>query len=252
MPKILINNRKNQQLVLLLNEVEHPRGFAIVMHGLGDSKDSTHIQMFAKCFSDNNYSVLSFDTTNSFGESDGNFEEATITTYYQDLEDVIAWFKKQKFYQAPFVLCGHSLGAICSAYFAEINPKMVKALAPISSVINIECSRETYTPEELADWEKSGYLVEDWPNGEVRLKWAYLKEKEKYDLLKKADKLKMPVLMIVGELDHSTLPAHQRLLFNLLPGKKELHVIADAPHTFSDKKHLDEIAKIMNSWIKTI
>jgi hypothetical protein len=34
-----------------------------------------------------------FDTTHSFGESGGNYEDATTTQYYQDLEDVISWAK---------------------------------------------------------------------------------------------------------------------------------------------------------------
>jgi pimeloyl-ACP methyl ester carboxylesterase len=236
-----------------VEESEDQKGLAFVMHGLGDSKDSRHIKKFSKCFLDNNYTVVRFDTTNTFGESDGVFEDANITNYYEDLEDVISWSKTKNFYQEPFILCGHSLGAISSAFYAENYPEKVKALAPFSTVVNVELSKQTYTKEDLANWEKTGWLVEDWgAQGKIRLKWSYMEEKEKYDLIKKADKLIMPVLMIVGELDNCTLPEHQRILFDVLPGKKEIHIIKNAPHTFRESEHLKEVYGILDSWIKNL
>lgn len=252
MEKIFIKNRKNQNIAVIIEKADNPKGLAFVMHGLGDSKDSDHSKSFARCFLDNNYSVVRFDTTNTFGESDGAFEDANITNYYEDLEDVINWSKKQAFYIEPFVLCGHSLGAICSGFYAENHPREIKALAPFSSVVNATLSRQTYSPEDLENWEKTGWLVEDWGEGDVRLKWSYMKEKEKFDLLLEVDKLTMPVLMLVGELDTSTPPNHQQILFDKLPGKKELHVIKGAPHTFREEKHLQEIYQIMDIWIKAI
>jgi len=61
----------------------------------------------------------------------------------------------------------------------------------------------------------------------------------------------MPVLLIVGENDTSTLPEHQQILYAALPGKKEFHVIKGAPHTFRDPEHLAEIKQLFNSWIKS-
>jgi len=253
MEKIFIKNRKNQNISVLIEKAQNQKGLAFVMHGLGDSKDSDHIKMFSKCFLDNNYTVVRFDTTNTFGESDGIFEDANITNYYEDLEDVITWSKSQDFYQEPFILCGHSLGAISSAFYAENYPERVKALAPFSSVVNAELSKQTYAKEDLENWEKTGWLTEDWgAQGKIKLKWSYMKEKENFDLLKKVDKLIMPVLIIVGELDNSTPLKHQQILFDKLPGRKELHVIKSSPHTFRAEKHLKEIYQILDKWIKSL
>ncbi|HOZ53485.1 MAG TPA: alpha/beta fold hydrolase [bacterium] len=248
--KQFIKNRKNQNISVIIEKVENPKGLAFITHGLGDSKDSDHIKLFSKCFLDNNYNIIRFDTTNTFGESDGKFEDANITTYYEDLEDVLAWSKDQDFYQKPFILCGHSLGAICSAFYAENHPEDIKALAPFSTVVNVELSRKNYSIQELTDWEKKGFLIEDWGDFKVKIKWSYMQEKEKYDLLKKAYNLTMPVLLMVGELDDTTTPESQQILFDALPGKKELHIIKNAPHTFRDKDHLDEVYDILNNWIK--
>ena len=75
------------------------------------------------------------------------------------MKDVIGWAKNQPWYQEPFWLAGHSLGGICTAFFAEKFPEKVKALAPIGTVVSGKLSRELYTPERLADWEQSGWRV---------------------------------------------------------------------------------------------
>jgi alpha/beta superfamily hydrolase len=110
MEKLFIKNRKNQNIIIILEESKDSKGLVFVMHALGATKDQPQIQTFAKAFKDNNYTVIRFDATNSCGESDGDYADATITNYYEDLEDVIKWAKNQNFYQEPFVLCGHSLG----------------------------------------------------------------------------------------------------------------------------------------------
>jgi len=250
--KLFIKNRQNQKMAVVTEKTNSPKGLVFITHGLGDSKDSPHIKKIARCFQNNHYNVVRFDTTNTFGESDGQFEDANLSTYYQDLEDLIAWSKSQDFYQEPFVLCGHSLGAAASAFYAERYPRKIKGLAPISTVINAELSQQNYSPEELANWKKTGWLTEDWDGQKIRLKWSYMQAKKKYDLLKRVHKLTMPVLMVVGELDDSTGPKQQKILFTKLPGRKEFHIIKAAPHTFRSQVHLNTLSRIMNKWIKSL
>lgn len=71
----------------------------------------------------------------------------------------------------------------------------------------------------------------------------------KYDLLPEVGNLRMPVFLIVGENDTSTPPEDQEILFEALPGKKELHIIKGAPHTFRRPEHLAEIKQLFNRWI---
>jgi len=110
MKKSFIKNRKDQNIAVIIEKSENQKGLAFIMHALGATKEQPQIETFSKAFKDNNYTVIRFDTTNSCGESDGNYEDATITNYYEDLEDVIDRAKKQDFYKEPFILCGHSLG----------------------------------------------------------------------------------------------------------------------------------------------
>ncbi len=246
-----IKNRKKEKIAVLVEQVKEPAGLVFVMHGLGGAKEQSHIQTIVKAFKDNNYIVVSFDTTNSFGASGGDYENATITNYYQDLEDVITWSKDQSWYTEPFILAGHSLGGISTALYAENYPEQIKAIAPISTVVSGELSFKTHGKEKLADWKEKGYQIKESFSGITKkLKWQHMEDRLKYNLLDKVDKLTMPVLLIAGDKDVPTPIEHQKILFEKLLGDKELHVIKGSPHTFRDKKHLDELYDIVNRWIK--
>jgi pimeloyl-ACP methyl ester carboxylesterase len=254
--KTFIKNRKDQKIAVLIEKPEHPKGLVFVMHGLSGFKEQPHIEAYANAFFKNGYTAIRFDTTNTFGESDGNYEDATTTNYYEDLEDVINWAKSQPWYQEPFCLIGHSLGAICIALYAEKHPEKVKALAPTSTVVSGALSMETEHYKNIAEeWKQTGWCVEKSearPGLIKRLKWSHMEDRLKYDLLPEAYKLTMPVLLMVGEKDESTPPEHQYRLYERLPGKKEIHIIKGSEHTFREKQHLEEIKQIIDRWVKNL
>lgn len=252
MKKLFIKNRKNQNIAVLIERADDQKWLAFIMHGLSGHKDEPQIETFAKAFRDNQYTVVRFDTTNTFWESDGDYEDATVTNYYEDLEDVINWAKTADFYQEPFVLCGHSLWGICVTIYAENFPEKIKALAPISTVISGELSLET-NPEKIKERKESGRRVETRSNWSLkRLKRNHMIDRLQYDILPKANLLTMPVLMIVGELDTSTPVYQQKMLFDVLPNKKEFHIIKDGSHTFKGPNHLEEVYQIFDKRIKKL
>ena len=259
MKKETIKNRHGLKIVTLLEKADQPKGLAIILHGLGGFKEQKHIETFAQAFKKAGYTVLRYDATNSFGESEGAYEDATVTSYYQDLEDVIKWAKEQDWYIEPFVLVGHSLGGICSILYAQKYSNQVKALAPISTVVSgtlrIEAHEKFLGKEHLENWRKTGWYESksiSKPGIIKRLPWSHIEDNLKYNILEKADKLKFPVLLIVGDRDTSTPPEHQKLLFEALPGPKEFHIIKGSPHTFRKKEHLAEIKQIFKDWIVKI
>ena len=256
MIKLFIKNRKDQKISVIVEQNPNQKGLAFVMHGLGGFKEQPHIATFAEAFFEKGVTVVRFDTTNTLGESDGSYENATITSYYEDLEDVIKWASTQAWYQEPFALSGHSLGGVSTALYAENYPKKVLALAPISSVISGQLIYDTEPKERVAEWNKTGWKISpsaSKPGVMKKLNWhQFVDDSRKYNLLPRADKLTMPVLLIVGSKDGGTPERHQKMLFERLPGQKELHVIEGAPHTFRDPKHLAEIKGTFLQWLDTI
>lgn len=256
MEKLFIKNRDNKNISVIVEEPENSIGLVFLMHGLGANKEKPNIIKAAQVFLNNNYTVVRFDTINSCGESDGKFEDATVTNYYADLEDVINWSKSQNFYQEPFILAGSSLGGMCIVLYAEKYPEKIKSLIPIAPVISGELSIARSSQERIDNWRKTGWQErpsESIPGLIKRLKWSHMEDRLKYNLLKKVEVLTMPVLLIVGELDESCPVNHQKILFDAIPSnKKELSIIASAPHTFKDEIHLQEFAKVVDEWVKKL
>lgn len=257
--KYSIENRKNQMISVIVDIVADSKGLAFVMHGLGGFKEQDHIMTFAQAFHDKGLSVVLFDTTNTLGESDGLYEDATVTNYYEDLEDVIGWASEQDWYQEPFWLAGHSLGGICTALYAENHPEKVKAVAPISPVVSGDLSLEAarkYETKDLEEWGRTGWLIRESNSKKgvtKKLKWSHMVDRLKYNLLDDVEFLTMPVLLVVGENDTSTPAEHVKMLFDAIEHEqKEYHVIKNAPHTFRESSQLAEIKEIFYAWIEKI
>lgn len=249
MKKIFIKNRKEQNISIIVENENWKWWLVFIMHWLWDDKNSLHIIEYSIPFLNNDFVVIRFDTTNTFWESYGSFEDATTTNYYEDLEDVIKWSSNQTFYKEKFILLWHSLGAISCAIYSQNNNFKVLSLILISSPINFELSKSTYSIEKLENWEKTWILIEYWWNFQVKLKWNYMEDKKKYDLLKNPEKITMPVLMVSWENDNVTPYNHQKLSFDNIKSKKEIFIIKNWPHTFSSKKDLNEIKNIINNFI---
>ena len=220
MEKLFIKNRKGQKLAVVVEKPEgSPRGLAFVMHGLGGFKEQMHIRAMAEAFFENGYITVTFDAANTIGESEGDYKDATVTKYYEDLEDVIIWSMKQAWFISPFILTGHSIGGLSTGIYTQCYASQVKAWAPVSAVVSgnltIEADKKNH-PEEFKKWEKTG--IKETPSrskpGVIKqLNWHQYKEDQlKFDLLKSVEKLKMPVLIVVGQLDQGTPVEH--------PGKR--------------------------------
>jgi pimeloyl-ACP methyl ester carboxylesterase len=253
MLKERIKNRKGQSIVVVVDLADNSKGVAFIEHGLGGYKEQEHVVAMADAFFGKGYSTVLFDTTNSFGESDGNYEDATTTNYYEDLEDVIEWASKQEWYQEPFILAGHSTGSMCAMLYAEKYPEKIKSLAPISCAINDNLKEKLEHDESLKEWRENGIKETTGYDGrKKRLKWSFMEDTAKYDPLEGADVLTMPVLLVVGSEDTSTPLEYQEQVKESVNGKVELHIIEGAAHTFRGEKELNELKMIIGNWLESL
>ncbi len=255
--RIFIKNRHDQNIAVVINEKAESKSLAFIMHGLGGFKEQPHILAMAEVFNDAGFTTVLFDTTNSIGESDGKYEDATMKNYYEDLEDVIKWSKNQPWYKEPFYLAGHSLGGYSVVRYAEENPESVKAVFAWAPVVSGELSyKATEKAGELKEWEHTGWKIRisnSKPGLEIRLPWSHMLERLHHNLLPNVSKLTMPITIIVGDQDTSCPPAHQQILFDAIPSQhKELIIVKDAPHTFREEEHLEKLKTSLNTWIEKI
>lgn len=252
-----IQNRDSVDLAVEIDLVEQSRGVAFVAHGLGGFIEQPHIGAFSEGFLRANYSVIRWDAANTIGASGGRMEDATVTSYYRDLEDVILWARSQSWHQEPFVLCGHSLGGMISILYAESYPDRVRGLAPISATISGELTRTVYwSSQELAEWQSTGIRIEvsvSKPGVLKRTTWSFVEDLLRYDTRQMANRLTMPTLMIVGEKDTGIPVAHQKLLLDRIPAEsKRLVIIDGAPHDFREEHELAQLRNVIAEWAATL
>lgn len=250
-------NRDGISLAVVVNAVNSARGIAFVAHGLHGFKEQLHITAFAQALNAAGYTTIRWDAANTIGESDGRMEAASATSYYQDLCDVIAWAQQQDWYQEPFILCGHSFGGLISICYAQNNPESVSALIPVSSVIAGELTCKTaWTAEQLADWQQSGFRTEESkskPGVQKVLAWNFIDDLRTFDTRPVADRLTMPVLLIVGDQDFGASVENQRELFDRIPGdSKTLEIIPGSGHDFMTDDELATLFTLINSWVSAL
>ena len=257
--RFTIKNRHGLKLVIQVDTPENPKNLVFISHGQGGFLRQLHIQAFMDAFLESNFRVVRFDATNSIGESGGDIINVTTTNYLEDLEDVITWAKTRSWFQQPFALCGHSMGGMSVALYAERHPANVSLLAPLSSVISYDLSMETRDPSSMRKWKSDGYQESQSlskPGIIKRIGWGYMEDLKKYDLLKNANKLSMPILLLVGDRDKGTPYEHQMKLFEAIPHQnKKIIKIKDADHNFRDSgdymKKLKEVKNIISEWLKS-
>ncbi len=259
--KFLIRNRHGLKLVIEVNTPDDPKQIVFIAHGQNGFKEQAHIQAFADAFLENNYIVLRFDATNSLGESEGDTMDVTYTSYLEDLEDVIDWAKTQDWYKEPFVLCGHSMGAQSTVWYAEQNPEKVLALAAMAPTINHQLYYPTIDPEERKLWQEQGYIEKESrskPGVIARVGWGVVEDLKKYDILKQANKLRMPILDIVGEKDWPCPPKHQRQFAKAVGGNNfKLVVLPELDHNYrkggvASEESMRNVKSILSEWLNDL
>lgn len=260
MERFTTKNRHGLKLVIQADTPANPQNLVFVAHGQGGFIEQRHIQAFADAFLENNFRIVRFDATHSHGESEGDIKDVTFTGYIEDLEDVISWARTQDWFKQPFALIGHSMGGLSAGYYAEQHPNKTLCVAPLSACINYEFFAQAHGAEYMREWQRRGYLKKESrskPGTYFEIGWQVAEDLKKYDLLKNASKLTMPVLLMAGSEDTQTPYGQQKKLFDEIPNeKKKLVRIEDVEHSFrnsdgsySDEK-LTEVKDAISDWLK--
>lgn len=236
-----IQNQLGLKIAIQVDDVTEAKGLVFIMHGFKGFKEQRHIRLFAEAFVENGFRVVSFDATNSLGESDGRVEDATYSNYASDLETVIEWARHQEWFMQPFALCGHSMGAQTVSWFAEHHPREVSLLAPMAPPVNYDLHvHNELNAERAHELKEQGYKVEksfSKPGVDVKVSWSTTESMKEFDILPFAHKLTMPILDIVGELDQPCPVSSQNEFFAAIASQdKTLVVMHGLDHNYRNTK----------------
>jgi pimeloyl-ACP methyl ester carboxylesterase len=241
MEKIKIASAKGYLSAVVHRPKEMSGKLAVICPGYLDSKDYRHMVTLAKMLSERGYVTVRFDPIGTW-ESSGEIADYNATQYLEDIKTVINQLSREHAFE-HILLGGHSRGGRMSILYAARDPR-------ISLVLGIMPSTGFFDHEE---WKQAGVKISkrDLPENkneqkEFRVPFSHVLDLEKYDALGDAAKIKVPVILIAGELDDIVLPEEVVELADKIHGIKKLAIIPRIGH---DYRRNEEEISIVNKVI---
>ena len=247
---IEVKGKHNKPIVtdVFYKETNQPKKIIIFCHGYKGFKDWGAWNIMAENFANAGFFFIKFNFSHNGGTVDNPIDfpdlEAFGTNNYtkelDDLETVIDWISgnsdfKNEINLEAISLIGHSRGGGIVLLKANEDNRIKKVIT-LAGVCDFE--KRTATIGDLEQWKKDGvkYVL----NGRTKQQMPhfyqfyedFVKNKERFNVKKAAENLKIPQLIIHGDADTSVLIDEAENLHKWNP-KSEYQIIENTNHVFN-------------------
>lgn len=187
--------------------------------------------------------VTRFDYS-GYGESGGDFDEATITRW---LEETIAVFGQT---HGPQIVVGSSMGGwlalLLARHLLKTGQKRLQGLVLIAPAVDAthDLIPTRFTPEQFSTLVSHGFVerVSKYGDGDYRYTKALLDDGENHLLFGRVIETGCPVHILQGGRDPDVPPAHaQKLLTHILHDTVTFTLIPDGDHRLSREQDLERL-----------
>ncbi len=226
--------------VLYLPETKNPSPLILHLNGMPGLEPEKERERFAQDMIENGFAYYAFDYT-GVRNSTGLFE------YYYSLENInqiLSYLVHHpKIDPTKIALLGESFGG-AMAISHTARDSRIKCLALRSPVYDTDKVTKLKVFDGLSQlWKRSKQMR--FP--EVNLKNWFQRQSSQYNPAKLISRISCPVRVITGTSDEVLSIDEIEKLYEKLPSEidKEIRIIENADHNFSDKNHF----KIMKEYI---
>jgi len=246
--KVYFQNSKGDKLcaILLCPSRSKSKLVVILAHGFSTHKNSGINIVFAKRLDKQDISTFRFDFY-GHGESEGKFEDITISEAVDDILQAIKYLKSQGYKKVG--LMGSSFGGM-SSIIAASKTKDLYLLAlksPVSNYLDKETG--TKPEEEIDEWKKKGFRYYTSGDGrKSKLNYSFYEDFEYNDGYKAAPKINIPTLIVHGDEDE-TVPYKQSAKTSKLIPDCKLHTVTGGNHRYDNPKHREEMWEVIVDFI---
>lgn len=245
MEKMFFTNKQGLKLCGVLEAVDsNSKEIVVMVHGYASGKDGSTYVMLQEALAVKKFNSFRFDLAGN-GESEGNFEEQTISTMVEDIEAAVKMLQKRGF--KVFDVIGSSGGGLASMVFALSHPlRRLALIAPVSDYPSQR--RRKYGDELLRQWKEKGYTFYDsGSRGLLKVNYSFFEDAQKHLMREKAHGIKCPVLIVHGDKDADVAIQDSEELVKLLPNA-ELHVFKGAEHFFKAPGQKEKLVTLIVDW----
>ncbi len=248
--KIHFENSRGDRLCAVLSnpsgKTEEP--MVIMCHGFTTSKDGRTNTLLEEILNANNISTFRFDFF-GHGESEGLFEEVTISEAVDDVQR--AWKFLQDLGYKLFGLVGSSFGGIVSILAASDRDTFdVLALkSPVSDYLGLLIAKDNGF--NIETWKRAGsVLVTGADEQSLRLNYSFYKDAEKIRGYEAVKNIRIPTLIVHGDEDETVPLEQSKISASLMPNCR-LEIIQGADHIYSQPRHFEKMIKLLSQFIIT-
>ncbi|MBN1645967.1 alpha/beta fold hydrolase [Candidatus Woesearchaeota archaeon] len=216
----------------------------ILCHGFASSKNNlTHTTLVPKLH-EAGIASLRIDFF-GHGESEGKFEDITISRAVNDILSAISYLKSLSY--SKIGLCGSSFGGISSIMAASktYSLEFLALKSPVSDYYNID---RWNTPEELAQWKTKGSTIYKTGNKKLNVKYSFFEDIANNQGYKAAEKIKIPTLIVHGDKD-VTVPVEQSRKTSKIIENCQLEIIHGADHKYSEPQHFSKMMALIFNFL---
>jgi len=234
-----------------------PAPVVIYSHGFLGFKDWGFIPYVADKFAENGFVFVRFNFShNGIGDNPNKITEFdklaknTISKQIEDLSAVVDYVFSSEFYglsDGNLFLLGHSGGGAISIIKASEDSR-VKALGLWASISTFK----RYSERQIEEFRKNGYIFVRVPDSIIQIRIDrivyddYVKNQERFDIVKAISKLDIPILIIHGAADVIVPEIEARQLESANPKRAKLILIPEANHLFNIKHPMETPSEQLN------
>lgn len=213
----------------------------ILCHGFTTSKDNSTYTRLEQILNKENIATFRFDFF-GHGESEGNFEDITISKAVDDIESAVQYLKAKGF--SKLGLMGSSFGGMSSLMAASHSSDLFVLIlkSPVSDYLEVEKLRKT--PEEMEEWKVKGWIF----HKDRKLNYTFVEDFANNNAYEVARNITVPTLIIHGD-DDDTVPIEQSKKLASTIQNSKLEIITGADHKYTQPEHFDKMLNLISIFL---
>ncbi len=246
--KVFFKNSMGLELsgLLLTSSLDKETPIIVLTHGLFSNKNGHTFRHLPNLLKNNLISSFRFDFSGC-GESEGLFEELTISKAKDDILSAINFLKKQGFKKIG--LLGSSFGGLASILAAsELDDLFVLILkSPVSDYEKKELQSKSSSGIKL--WNQKGFWSFEKSHGFTRkLNYSFFEDSKLNKAYNVAKQITFPTLIIHGDAD-DVVSVEQSIQLSSLIKNSEFSIIKGGDHRFSNETDFELVLDLILSFI---
>jgi len=213
---------------------------AIIGHGVTGNKDRPWAVGLADALAEAGINALRFSFAGN-GESEGQFEECTVSKEVKDLKTVVNAAEDEGYHRICYI--GHSMGA-AAGVLAASRDERIELLVSLSGMVYTKKFCET----EFGDQKPGKGCM--WDEEDCPLSQEFVDDMHRIDnVLERTEKIEVPWLIVHGDADDVVPVEEGQEIYRAAFEPKELVILPGVDHVYSDEG-LPKMIEAVVSWLK--